>query len=45
MEKNAKVILNKALEIEDYLINIRRYIHKNAEVGYDTVKTFNVPAW
>ncbi|WP_353093441.1 M20 family metallopeptidase [Tissierella praeacuta] len=39
MDPNVKSIIDKAYEIEDGLIETRRYIHKNAEVGYNTVKT------
>ncbi len=39
MDILTKNIIEKAFSLEDKLINIRRYIHKNAEVGYNTVKT------
>lgn len=39
MEENAKIFLNRAYEIENYLIDVRRHIHKNAEIGYDTAIT------
>lgn len=33
--------IKEAYDLKDELIETRRYIHKNAEVGYDTVKTSN----
>lgn len=33
--------IKQANEMKEQLINTRRYIHENAEVGYDTVKTSN----
>ncbi|HAE92616.1 MAG TPA: amidohydrolase [Tissierella sp.] len=39
MDPNVKSIIDRAYEIKDDLIQTRRYIHKNAEVGYNTIKT------
>lgn len=41
MKNNSEMFVKKAYEIESYLIDVRRYIHKNAEIGYDTAVTSN----
>ncbi len=41
MEATVKSIIDGAYEIKSDLIETRRYIHENAEVGYDTIKTSN----
>ena len=41
MNPNTKSIIMESYEMNNDLLEIRRYIHENAEVGYNTVKTSN----